>query len=258
MSGVRVGGPDGPEHAYERDGSLAWPSAARDGWSTAGGTTPRDGEGGRIVLPGSQDLVVGADGRARCWWAAATPQLERYHDEEWGHGPRDERGLFERLSLEAFQAGLSWRIVLERRDALRSALDGFDPVTLATRGPDDDAHLATVLAAPGMIRNRAKVVAVLANARTLRTLHAEGSGLGVLTDAALRLHPPAATAPRARGEVPSSSPASEELARRLRDAGWRFVGPTTAHAYLQACGWVDDHLVGCHARGRASGGVRPR
>lgn len=193
-------------------------------------------------------LVTGADGRRRCWWASGSPLLERYHDVEWGRGPRDDRGLFERLSLEAFQAGLSWRLVLERREALRAAFAGFDPERLARTG-GTTAAVDRILDAPGMIRNRAKVAAVLTNARVLRSLHAAGTTLATLTEQALADRPPAdGPPPRHRDDVPSRSPASELLAARLRAQGWRFVGPTTAYAYLQAAGWVDDHLVGCHAR----------
>jgi len=199
-------------------------------------------------MGGTEDLRIGVDGRARCWWAADSPMLERYHDAEWGRGPRDEQGLFERLCLEAFQTGLSWRIVLERREALRTALAGFDPQALAARDPEDPVCVRAHLDAPGMIRNRAKVVAILANARVLLGLHADGTGLRALSEASLRAHPPSRQAPRTRTDVPSSSAASTALARRLREVGWRFVGPTTAHAYLQAVGWVDDHLEGCHAR----------
>lgn len=193
------------------------------------------------------DLVTGSDGLARCWWAAATPELARYHDDEWARGPRDEDGLFERLCLEAFQAGLSWRLVLERRAALRAALDDFRPTALAERDPSDVERL---LDAPGMIRNRAKVGAVLSNARVLVRLHAAGSGLGALTEAVRAAVPsPARRPPVRRDDVPAATPTSAALTRRLRSEGWRFVGPTTAYAYLQAAGWVDDHLLGCHARG---------
>lgn len=206
---------------------------------TAAADVPQDPDG-------AADVVVGPDGAARCWWAAATPQLARYHDDEWARGPRDEHGLFERLCLEAFQAGLSWRLVLERRAALRAALDHFRPDLLADRDASDVERL---LEAPGMIRNRAKVAAVLTNARVLRRLHAAGGGLGPLTEEVLAVAPaPERRPPARRDDVPASTPASEVLARRLRAEGWRFVGPTTAYAYLQAAGWVDDHLVGCHAR----------
>jgi len=192
------------------------------------------------------DLVRGTDGSSRCWWAAGSPLLERYHDDEWARGPRDEQGLFERLSLEAFQAGLSWRIVLERRESLRSAFAGFDPVAVATF----DAHdVAEILSRPGVIRNHAKVAAIVSNAQVLLKLHAEGHGLRALTEEVLAgATPQQRTVPSRRAEVPAHTPVSTALARRLKCLGWRFVGPTTAYAYLQAAGWVDDHLAGCHAR----------
>jgi DNA-3-methyladenine glycosylase I len=195
-----------------------------------------------------QDLVTGPDGLARCWWAAATPLLEAYHDDEWARGPRDEHALFERLSLEAFQAGLSWRIVLERRATLRAAFADFDPAAVAGMR---DAEVAGLMALPGMIRNRAKITAVVSNARVLLELHGAGSGLRAVTEEVLTA---AASAPGAvparRTDVPASTDGSAALARDLRSRGWRFIGPTTAYAYLQAVGWVDDHLAGCHARGR--------
>ena len=207
------------------------------------------------------DLVEGEDGLLRCWWAVVTPGMTAYHDVEWARGPRDERSLFERLSLEALQAGLSWRIVLERRPALRHAFHGFAPERLAGL-PEDD--VGRILRAPGTIRNRAKVSAIVHNAGVLLDLHARGSGLLVLTEEVVRRQPPARSAPpRRRSDVPARTATSEDLARTLRRAGWRFVGPTTAYAYLQASGWVDDHLVGCHTRrtdgtapGRRSAGLR--
>jgi DNA-3-methyladenine glycosylase I len=193
-----------------------------------------------------RDLVRGADGRARCWWVADHALLGAYHDREWGRGPRDETGLFERLSLEAFQAGLSWRLVLERRDALREAFGGFEPQALARLGDHDVDRL---LARPGMIRNRAKVAAVVANARILTDLHATGSGLAAITAEVIRSVPtPVRARPGRREDVPSSTATSAALARRLRADGWRFVGPVTAYAYLQAAGWIDDHLRGCHVQ----------
>ena len=202
------------------------------------------------------DLIEGEDGLLRCWWAPVTEQMARYHDEEWARGPRDERSLFERLSLEALQAGLSWRIVLERRTALHRAFAGFSPERLAGL---PDTEVERILDLPGTIRNRAKVSAIVHNAAVLLDLHAQRSGLRELTEDVLTSHPPApAEPPRRRSDVPASTEASTELARRLRGIGWRFVGPTTAHAYLQAVGWVDDHLLGCHARGAGgtAGGLR--
>jgi DNA-3-methyladenine glycosylase I len=197
------------------------------------------------------DLVVGPDGLARCWWAGTGALMASYHDHEWGRGPRDERSLYERLSLEAFQAGLSWRVVLERREQLRKAFAGFDPIAVATFTDED---VRRVLATPGTIRNLAKVRAIVSNAQLLLRLHAEGSGLGALTEEVLAAEVLAAAelrsaaVPTSRSDVPAHTPTSVALARRLRAIGWRFVGPTTAYAYLQAVGWVDDHLAGCHVR----------
>ena len=198
------------------------------------------------------DLVTGADGLQRCWWASNGVEMARYHDDEWSRGLRDERSLFERLSLEALQAGLSWRIVLERRPALRHAFRGFAPERLAGL-PEDDVE--QILHRPGTIRNRAKVAAIVHNAAVLLDLHARGSGLLALTEEVVaREAPPRAAPPVRRRDVPARTATSDELARTLRRVGWRFVGPTTAYAYLQATGWVDDHLVGCHAR-RTDGGT---
>jgi DNA-3-methyladenine glycosylase I len=202
---------------------------------------------------GPVDLIAGMDGRLRCWWAGDTPIMKAYHDDEWARSPRDERALFERLSLEAFQTGLSWRIVLERRDALRAAFADFEPDAVARYSEDD---LERLLALPGMIRNRAKIAAVISNARILVGLHAAGSGLRAMTDQILASEAPLPRdAPSRRSDVPVSTPASAALAQHLRSRGWRFVGPTTAYAYLQAVGWVDDHLAGCHVRGRTTGSI---
>ncbi len=192
------------------------------------------------------DLVAGPDGLPRCWWVSGSDQLRRYHDVEWGRGPRDEHGLFERISLEALQAGLSWRLILERRETLRGALAGFHPSVLA-RWTDRDVEAA--LGAPGVIRNRAKLTAIVHNAQLLDRLHRDGSGLGPVTEEALSAEPLVQpVTPRVRSDVPSLTPASERLSHDLRALGWRFVGPVTAYAYLQAGGWIDDHLVGCVAR----------
>jgi len=201
-------------------------------------------------MPGLEhaaDLIRGDDGALRCWWAAKTPSLAHYHDVEWGRGSRDEAALFERLSLEAFQAGLSWQTVLERRDRLREAFAGFVPEKVALFDASDAARLS---ADAHIIRNRAKITAVIENARLLCQLHDRGIRLGDVTDDVVaRLsgeHP--ARPPRHRRDVPATTTTSTLLATELRQLGWRFVGPTTAYAYLQAAGWVDDHLIGCHVR----------
>jgi DNA-3-methyladenine glycosylase I len=171
------------------------------------------------------------------------PLFERYHDEEWGFPVIDERGLFERLTLEAFQSGLSWRTILARRDAFRAAFDGFAPDAVAAYG---DADVARLLADAGIIRNRAKIEATISNARATVALRADGGPL----ETVVRSHAPAprASPPASWADVPSTTPESVALARELKLRGFRFVGPTTLYALMQACGLVDDHLADCPAR----------
>ena len=168
--------------------------------------------------------------------------MEAYHDEEWGRAVHDEHGLFERIALEGFQSGLSWAIVLRKRPAFRAAFAGFDAATVAGFGPDDVARL---LADAGIVRNRLKVEATIQNARALVALHDAGRTL----DEVLWAHRPVAIRPRPAtwSDVPATSPESAALARELKALGFRFVGPTTAYASMQACGVVDDHLAGCLA-----------
>ncbi|MCW2970836.1 MAG: DNA-3-methyladenine glycosylase [Solirubrobacterales bacterium] len=171
------------------------------------------------------------------------PLFEHYHDDEWGFPVIDERGLFERLTLEAFQSGLSWRTILARRDAFRAAFDGFAPDAVAAYG---DADVARLLADAGIIRNRAKIEATISNARATMALRADGGPL----ETAVRSHAPAprASPPASWADVPSTTPESVALARELKLRGFRFVGPTTLYALMQACGLVDDHLADCPAR----------
>ena len=171
------------------------------------------------------------------------PLYERYHDEEWGFPVLDERGLFERMSLEAFQSGLSWRTILAKRDAFRAAFAGFEPDAVAHFG---EADVERLLADAAIVRNRAKIEATLANARATVALRAVGEPL----DALVRAHAPAARdrPPSTWAEVPSTTPETAALARELKRRGFRFVGPTTLYALMQACGLVDDHLAGCPAR----------
>jgi DNA-3-methyladenine glycosylase I len=170
------------------------------------------------------------------------PLFERYHDEEWGFPVLDERGLFERLSLEAFQSGLSWRTILTKRDAFRSAFAGFHADAVARFG---DAEIESLLANAGIVRNRAKIEATLANASATVALRAAGEPL----DALVRAHAPAPQdrPPATWADVPPTTPESVALARELKRRGFRFVGPTTLYALMQACGLVDDHLAGCPA-----------
>ncbi len=185
------------------------------------------------------DVVVGADGVARCAWGASTPEYVAYHDEEWGRPLHGESALFERITLEAFQSGLSWLTILRKRPGFRAAFDGFDAERVAAYGAADRARL---MADAGIVRNNRKVDAAIANARAVLALRETG-GL----DALLWSHAPAHhPTPASFAEVPATSPESVALARALKRAGFVFVGPTTMYATMQACGLVDDHVAGCH------------
>ena len=178
---------------------------------------------------------------ARCF-GDGDPLYERYHDDEWGRPVRDERGLFEKLSLEAFQSGLSWITILRRRETFRAAFAGFEPERVAAFGPTEVARL---LADPGIVRNRAKIDATIANARATLALRAADEPLAELIWA----HRPApGAAPASFAEVPATVPESVALARALKRHGFRFVGPTTLYALMQACGLVNDHLATCPVR----------
>ena len=171
------------------------------------------------------------------------PEMERYHDEEWGFPVLSERGLFERMSLEGFQSGLSWRIILRKREGFRAAFAGFDPDAVARFGDDDVARL---LADEAIVRNRQKIEATLANARATVALREDGESL----DGVIRAHAPAGRrkAPAGWGDVPATTPESTALARELKRRGFRFVGPTTLYALMQACGLVNDHHARCPVR----------
>lgn len=184
----------------------------------------------------------GHDGRLRCPWSLSAPDYVEYHDLEWGRAVRGDAALFERLCLEGFQAGLSWLTILRKRPALRAAFAGFDPVTVAAYGDQDVARL---MGDPGIIRNQAKVQAVMGNARALLAMQ-ERQGEGCLDSLIWSATAGAAgPRPRALDQVPASTPASARLSAELRKCGFRFVGPVTCYAAMQACGVVDDHLVGC-------------
>jgi DNA-3-methyladenine glycosylase I len=188
--------------------------------------------------------VVGADGRTRCAWGASSPEYARYHDEEWGRVVRGETRLFERITLEAFQSGLSWLTILRKREAFRAAFEGFEAERVAQFDEDDVSRL---LADPGIVRNRAKIMATLLNARAvLEVRDAVDGGLDALVWS--YAPEPDRPVPRAPGDVPATTPESTALARSLKRYGFSFVGPTTAYAAMQACGLVNDHFEGCCAR----------
>ena len=186
-------------------------------------------------------LTRGSDGRRRCWWGASTPEYERYHDDEWGRPITDHRGLYERLTLEAFQSGLSWLTILRKRDAFRAAFADFEIAAVAQFGARDVKRL---MADAGIVRNRAKIDAAIANARAAAALQTPLAEL-------VWSHAPGGRrrAPRAREDIPAVTPESSALSKELKRLGFRFLGPTTVYATMQACGVVDDHLAGCHVRG---------
>ena len=191
-------------------------------------------------------VLVGGDGLARCPWGASTAEYLAYHDEEWGRPVHGERALYERITLEAFQSGLSWLTILRKREAFRAAFAGFDPDVVAAFGPDDEARLLTDA---GIVRNRAKISATVTNARAVVRLREEvDGGLDALVWAYAEA-PGSRPAPITTADVPATTPASRALAAALRRHRFVFVGPTTGYAAMQACGLVDDHLAGCHARG---------
>jgi len=180
---------------------------------------------------------VDDDGRSRCDWAATQSALYRdYHDQEWGRELRGRVALFERMSLEAFQSGLSWLIILRKRDNFRTAFDGFDIETVA-RFTDRD--VTRLMADVGIVRNRAKIEATIANARAAVDLEVD------LSDLLWSYAPPTRPRPRTLSDVPSLSPESQAMAKDLKKRGFRFVGPTTAYALMQATGMVDDHIESC-------------
>ncbi|WP_369391697.1 DNA-3-methyladenine glycosylase I [Streptomyces sp. CG1] len=186
--------------------------------------------------------VAGPDGALRCPWALSTEDYVSYHDEEWGRPVHGDDALFERISLEAFQSGLSWITILRRRPGFRSAFAGFRIEKIAAFSDEDRERL---LADPGIIRNRAKIDATLANARVLADW-AEGE----LDELIWSYAPDPATrpVPKTLADIPAVTPQSTALSRTLKKRGLRFVGPTTAYALMQACGLVNDHLETCVAR----------
>ena len=184
------------------------------------------------------DLVIGADGLARCAWGGSSPEYAAYHDVEWGRALRGDDALYERLTLEAFQSGLSWLTILRKREAFRSAFDLFHIETVARYG---EADVARLLTDAGIVRNRAKIEAAIANARAALELPG-----GLATMLWSFAPPPRAQRPRSFAEVPALTAESTAMAKALKKSGFRFVGPTTAYALMQAAGMVDDHLAGCH------------
>ncbi len=193
-----------------------------------------------VVATAGRGAVAGPDGRLRCPWGLSAPEYVAYHDTEWGRPAHGDQVIFERLCLEAFQSGLSWLTILRKRENFRKAFAGFDIAAVAAFGDDDVARL---LADPGIVRNRAKINAAVANARAALMLP---DGLSEFVwryaDAGL------ATVPRTLADVPAQTPASVAMSKDLRKHGFVFTGPVTAYAAMQACGLVNDHLADCFAR----------
>ena len=187
-------------------------------------------------------VVVGEDGLARCAWAGSSPDYLEYHDLEWGVPVHGEKALYERITLEAFQSGLAWITILRKREAFRAAFAGFDPEAVAAF---DDSDRERLMADAGIVRNRLKVDAAITNARAVLGLREQGG----LEDLVWSHRPEQHTPPRSTAELRATSPESVALAKALKKAGFAFVGPTTMYAAMQACGLVDDHLLGCHRAG---------
>jgi DNA-3-methyladenine glycosylase I len=201
-------------------------------------------------------LVRGADGALRCWWCESAPEYRAYHDEEWGFPVADDIRLFEKLSLEGFQSGLSWLTILRKREAFRRAFAGFDIERVARF---DDRDVARLLGDASIVRHRGKIEAVVNNARRAAELV---SSEGSLAAYVWRFEPQSHARPAGREALRAlaQSHESNALARELKKRGWRFVGPTTAYAFMQAMGLVNDHISGCDTGARvekARGRFRP-
>ena len=192
----------------------------------------------------SDGLVVGPDGEPRCSWGADPEDYRAYHDEEWGRPVTDDARLFEKIVLEGFQAGLSWITVLRKRPRFREVFAGFAPGAVAAFGPADVLRL---MGDAGIVRHRGKIEAAISNAAR--------AGEAIATHGSLAAYlwqhlPDDRPAPDGVAALPTSTPESAALSRRLKEDGWRFVGPTTVYALMQATGMVNDHLAGCFVRDR--------
>jgi len=186
-------------------------------------------------------VITGADGVSRCAWAGSDPEYMRYHDEEWGFPLHGRQALFEKISLEGFQAGLSWITILRRRDGFREVFAGFDPEQVAEFGQDDVERL---MLDSRIIRNRAKIEATIGNARAVLELTKDEPE--ALDQLVWSFAPPRRESrPGSLAELPAVTPESTALSKELRSRGFRFVGPTTMYALMQSAGLVDDHVVGC-------------
>lgn len=188
------------------------------------------------------DVVPGTDGKLRCRWGVGDPDYERYHDTEWGFPQTDDRRLFEKVCLEGFQSGLSWLTILRKRENFRSAFAGFDFHVVAEFG---DRDIERLLGDAGIVRHRGKIEATINNAGRAVELVEEVGSLGAYFWSWEQTRPDAPT------EVPATTEASTALSKDLKRRGWRFVGPTTMYAFMQAMGLVNDHVDACVVRERA-------
>lgn len=191
-------------------------------------------------------LVIGEDGLARPAWAATSPLLMEYYDTEWGMPVTDERGVFERLSLEAFQSGLSWATILRKRPAFRAAFADFDPDAVAAF---DESDIDRLMQDAAIVRNARKINATITNAKAtvaLRDRYGDGQGLAEFV---WSFRPTRTPRPETIEEIPTTSPESTALSKALKKEGFAFVGPTTMHALMEAIGLIDTHLLGSHRRG---------
>jgi DNA-3-methyladenine glycosylase I len=196
-------------------------------------------------------LVVGPDSRRRCWWGAEPDIYRGYHDREWGRPVTADARLFEKIVLEGFQAGLSWLTILRKRPRFREVFEGFDPAAVASFGPGDVARL---LDDAGIIRHRGKIESAISNAgRALEVIEQHGSMAAYFWPFA----DPDGAAPTRPEQIPAVTEASTALSKALKKQGWRFVGPTTVYAFMQAMGLVDDHLAGCFVRDEVEALRRP-
>ncbi|BCW38481.1 3-methyladenine DNA glycosylase [Arthrobacter sp. StoSoilB3] len=186
--------------------------------------------------------IIGPDGLARPSWAASDPLMQAYYDHEWGMPVRDEQGMYERISLEAFQAGLSWATILRKREAFREAFLDFHPESVAAFTESDVERL---MLDAGIVRNRLKIHAAITNAKATIALREEGG----LVEFVWSFQPDSTPAPRTLAEIPTTSPESIALSKALRKKGFAFVGPTTMYALMEAVGIIDTHLVDSHRRG---------
>lgn len=194
-------------------------------------------------------MTVGDDGLVRCPWGLAPPEYRLYHDEEWGRPVGDDKRIFEKLCLEGFQSGLSWLTILRKREGFRTAFASFDPVVVAGF---DDRDVERLVNDVSIIRHRGKILATIANARAVVALWADGQSLGQLFWAHEVPTTEDSALPGHLGDVPAATAGSKALSVELRRLGFRFVGPTTVYAAMQALGVVNDHLAGCHFRAIAA------